>query len=493
MVQVKNDELQRLFDTVVSGGYCIGCGVCACITASPIEMKMTKSRQITATLPSEFKAGEMKISPLSVCPFSGTSMDEDAISEQLFTKHASYHERIGFHGATYAGYVLENSFRQKGSSGGMVSWILAELIKRKLIDGVIHVKKCDHDKAGKRHFKYAISTTVDEIKAGSKSRYYPIELSEVLNQVRLKPGKYALVGVPCFIRAVRLLAQHDDLIKNSIAFYVGLVCGHLKSERFADLFAWQVGIKPGDINEIDFRHKLPFRKASRYGIKVTGLRDGKRETIISPTDSVYGSPWEYGFFKYSACDYCDDVLAETADIALGDAWIRKYNQDYEGTNVVVTRNPIFLDIIKEGIVSNRLHLETITPDEVAQSQGGGLRHRREGLGYRLHLKDKEGVWWPKKRILPQDDHISSKRKKIFECRMAMAEKSHVAFLEALDAKEFSVFKRQMMPLTKEYRNIYEQDRNKILLQCRKIVTFINDEIYLPFVRKWLMLCKKAFR
>lgn len=41
---------------------------------------------------------------------------------------------------------------------------------------------------------------------------------------------------------------------------------------------------------------------------------------------------------YKACDFCDDVFAETADIALGDAWLPEYVQDGNGTNVVVTRN-----------------------------------------------------------------------------------------------------------------------------------------------------------
>jgi coenzyme F420-reducing hydrogenase beta subunit len=44
--------------------------------------------------------------------------------------------------------------------------------------------------------------------------------------------------------------------------------------------------------------------------------------------------WGAGFFQNSACNYCDDVVAETSDIAFGDAWVEPYSSDGRGTNVV---------------------------------------------------------------------------------------------------------------------------------------------------------------
>ena len=40
--------------------------------------------------------------------------------------------------------------------------------------------------------------------------------------------------------------------------------------------------------------------------------------------------WGAGFFQNPACDWCDDVVAETADIAFGDAWVEPYSSRRPG-------------------------------------------------------------------------------------------------------------------------------------------------------------------
>ena len=43
--------------------------------------------------------------------------------------------------------------------------------------------------------------------------------------------------------------------------------------------------------------------------------------------NLYCIRWEYGYFKYKACDFCDDIFAECADITVGDAWLSRYKKD----------------------------------------------------------------------------------------------------------------------------------------------------------------------
>ena len=64
-----------------------------------------------------------------------------------------------------------------------------------------------------------------------------------------------------------------------------------------------------------------------------------------------GTNWGLGFFKYEACDYCDDIFAETADIAVGDAWLKDYTQDALGNSVVVVRNDQIRVIMEDGLKS----------------------------------------------------------------------------------------------------------------------------------------------
>ena len=42
--------------------------------------------------------------------------------------------------------------------------------------------------------------TPEEVLAGAKSRYYPIEMSKVMDFIKNNEGRYAFVGIPCFIK-----------------------------------------------------------------------------------------------------------------------------------------------------------------------------------------------------------------------------------------------------------------------------------------------------
>ncbi|MBD2594944.1 Coenzyme F420 hydrogenase/dehydrogenase, beta subunit C-terminal domain [Nostoc spongiaeforme FACHB-130] len=451
---MKNLETTKLFETVVDGGYCIGCGGCASITDSPIKMKLDEYGRICASIEPSADQSSIEISPIAVCPFSEEALNEDQIAQEIFGQNCEHHNLIGYHLATYAGFVAESDFRERGSSGGMGTWIITRLLSENLVDGVIHVQQRLPSATDPRLFQYQLSTTQEEIRNGAKSRYYPIEISGVIQLIRDRPGRYAIVGIPCFIKAIRLLMMQDAVIAERIKFCVGLICGHLKSIRFAEMFAWQCGIEPGQLLGFDFRKKLSDRVASQYAIKAVGWQDGQVIERISPVRDLYGWDWGQGFFKYKACDYCDDVVAETADIVVGDAWLPQYVGDSQGTNVVVVRNSTLRNLIEQGITTGKLKLDHIDADEVARSQSSGFSHRREGLAYRLYLSDQKGEWRPPKRVKPQKSHLDKKLQKRQHLRMQLAEQSHIAFKQAIDAGKFSVFIRYMTPLVLQYQLTY---------------------------------------
>src|SRR5699024_1107166 len=145
-------------------------------------------------------------------------------------------------------------------------------------------------------------------------------------------------GIPSFIYSIRLLSEVDPIIKERIKYTVGLICGHQKSSKFSEAMGWQVGIEPGNLIHIDFRKKLPNAPANRYGIELTGIRDGKEVKIIKTGRELIGQNWGKGFFKSYASDFTDDVLNENADITIGDAWLDEYMNDSLGNNVVIIRN-----------------------------------------------------------------------------------------------------------------------------------------------------------
>ena len=51
---------------------------------------------------------------------------------ELFPDAPETHWAVGRFRGSYVGHVAEDGFRMQGSSGGMVSWVLAELLRREL-------------------------------------------------------------------------------------------------------------------------------------------------------------------------------------------------------------------------------------------------------------------------------------------------------------------------------------------------------------------------
>ena len=429
---------------VIDGGYCIGCGACALVSPQSVELVEDEYKRYQGRIKLDASDADLKKAEL-VCPFSNSQPNEDEISQKVFDYEAgSYAEVVGYYQSLYAGHVSETALRKKVTSGGILTYTLSELLKRDLVDAVVHIKKSE--KPGTL-FEYGFSRTPEEVVQGAKSRYYPIELSEVMDFIRNNKGRYAFVGIPCFIKTARRLCLNDSVLAERIHFFVGLVCGHLKSKAYADMLAWRAGIDPVEMKTIDFRHKLKDRNSDDYGICVENVSEKQVELVARETP---GTNWGLGFFKYEACDYCDDIFAETADIAVGDAWLKDYTSDAMGNSVIVVRNPVIETILNEGLQSGSLELDELTAEDALMSQGGGFRHRRTGLGDRLFLKQKQTAWVPNKRVDAVSQNISILRKLIYRYRMYLREKSAEVWKDCAKSGEFSAFDRRMHLPTKGY-------------------------------------------
>lgn len=429
---------RELFATVVDGGYCIGCGNCAAASGGALRMLMDSEGFVQ---PQPQGQATVLDSPLTavtaLCPFSNASLDETALAAEQPWGATSHDVSVGKFADLYAGHVADEQFRFAGGSGGMTSWFLKALLDADEIDHVFHVKPIDPDADSEgRIFRYAISSDTPGLLEGRKSRYYPVDLSDVYAMIMAKPGRYAIVAVPCFAKALRLMQRSSPEIAERVRFVVGLVCGHLKSRSFGEFLGWQQGVKPADLRSIDFRVKRPGGDASEYAVEAYDGRSRHRGQALK---EYFGTTWDLGFMKYEACEFCDDVFAETADVVFGDAWIQPFQKDWLGSNVVLTRHPKASQLIAEGIGRGDLVLEPISLEEMIRSQASGLRHRREGLAYRLELTDRAGRWRPQKRFEAPASQLSPQRQRVYELRMRIARVSSLAFAKSRASRTLAMF------------------------------------------------------
>ncbi|EEV4622242.1 coenzyme F420 hydrogenase, partial [Escherichia coli] len=134
------------------------------------------------------------------------------------------------------------------------------------------------------------------------------------------------------------------------------------------------------------------------------------------SSSLFGTNWGLGFFKHHACDFCDDIAGELADATLGDAWLPKYINDSQGTNILIVRNDVLNKLLEQ--YQEEIVLETANVEDFYESQAGNFRNRREGLLVRVQNEKK---WTPRKRLEIINSDIPLQRRKLYLVRQKLSE------------------------------------------------------------------------
>jgi coenzyme F420-reducing hydrogenase beta subunit len=247
-----------------------------------------------------------------------------------------------------------------------------------------------------------------------------------------------------------LLQAQDPVLADRIKFTIGLICGGMKSKHYSEAIAWEQGIAPSELVRIDFRKKFPDKPAHFKGNEVES-RTG--ETRLRSSKDLFVTDYGMGFFKPNACDYCDDVVGELADLSIGDAWLPHLVFDPKGNSLVITRNAELDGLITDGVERGDLRMKPLPEAQAIASQSAGFRHRREGLAYRLQKRAEAGEWTPPKRVQPAPI-ADSKRRAIYDLREVISRESHIEYLKAREAGTYSEFVLAMQPFVNAYKKAY---------------------------------------
>lgn len=383
-------------EAIVKNNLCTGCGACISEDESKqAKMIWDENGFLVPKLGLESTQKRMVI----VCPFNNQQKNEDELGD-LFLKQKSenYHNKIGFYTSLYAGYSKQ--FRETSSSGGIATYIFKKLLEEKIVDHLFIVK----EKNGE--YSYQFFSDVEDITKISKTRYVPVTMAELFEKIATIDGKIAVSGVACFVKAIRLKQYYYPELNEKIPFLVGIICGGLKSRYYTDFLAQSASCF-SEYESAQYRVKNKESVALDYKFSCVEKNNKKIHMVEMKT---LGDMWGTGLFKSNACDFCDDVVTELADISLGDAWIEPYNKSGLGNSIIITRSETANKIIKRGILSEDLSLDLIGLDKVILSQSGSFNHRHKGLKFRLKfLKSKNGInILKRKRFFSKQNFIFNK-------------------------------------------------------------------------------------
>lgn len=431
---------------IVNNDYCVGCGICVSESKSS-KMILNDYGFLVPDLDDSFNENAVKVCPFNPNPDEEVG-DEDKLANLFLAEAKNSDQRIGRFQNTYIGYSKDN--REASSSGGIATYIFEQLLKQKIVDHIFIVKETDGN------YEFQWFNEVSQIKSTSKTRYIPVTLEKLFKEIDQKEGKVAVSGVACFIKAIRLKQHYKPVYKAKIPFLVGIICGGLKSTFFTDYLAQKSGIA-GHYTKQEYRIKDKNSTANDYSFGAfdheTKFHQMKMKTV--------GDMWGTGLFKANACDFCDDVTTELADISLGDAWLNPYSQDGMGTSVIVTRSVLADKLIVGGIKNQELAVAELSLSLLKLSQEGSFKHRQMAQKYRLEIISKITPFVPFKRTrlfesIPLEFEIVQKQ------RMKLRRQSLEIWKNFSNSDEFEnkilLYKNDLKKKTKWYHRIQNLKR-----------------------------------
>lgn len=356
---------------------CIGCGVCAGV-CDAIKMKEDIFGQYYAMVNIDecVKCGKC----ISVCPMRLTESELDNVGKNIWNdKELSYRYESGFYLKCYEGYLPE--YRNLSASGGYCTALLSELLERNLVKSVYCAEK--NNDSGKL-FESKRITTLDELKKCAGSAYYPIEISQTLKLIRQRKEKTAIVCLPCQATAIRLAMRNDAILRESISYIIGLICGGVPGKGMIEYVAKDL---PCDMNKIT---KITFREKDK-GIKCNNcqLKFYSGDKLLG-TSRFHGESFGFVYLNHimhnKGCNVCTDIFAENSDIVFGDAWFDENKVNEYGTSICITRN-IVLDEIMREMGANESTIDRII---LAQSNVGLIRKKKIMSRYFRYIYSKQG-------------------------------------------------------------------------------------------------------
>ncbi len=363
-VAPKAKSLQR----VLGANCCSGCGLCASISESGIEMTMTADGFLR---PRQIAPVSTQVDRLiaDVCP--GMKLTQTS-------REGDDHPLWGPIVSLRIGASTDQALRHHASSGGVLSALLQYLLKSGVVDYVVQTAASDQ---APLENVTVDSRSHDEVFRAAGSRYSPSAPLENLDHFLEQPGRFALVAKPCDIAAARALARHDPRVDEKIPLMLSFFCAGIPSLGGAQAILDRLGVKPNDVNA--FR----YRGDGWPGRATASLKNGEERSVS------YAVSWGEILSKrvQFRCKICPDGSGGFADIACADAWHCDENgyplfEEDDGRSLIVSRTGRGEDYVSSAILAGAIAAEPFQINEIANMQPSQARRKRLVLSRLLAMR-----------------------------------------------------------------------------------------------------------
>lgn len=350
---------------ITANGLCSGCGMCAGMAKGvqpAIKMRETEAGYrrpaVVGPVDSEL-AGLID----AVCP--GANIRHDPASFE-----GEYHPVWGPLVAARLGWSSDPDLRRNASSGGGLSGILVHLLASGDIDYVVQTAVSPDSPVRNA---LAISTGRDDVFHAAGSRYAPSSPLEDIGARLDTAGRFAFVGKPCDVAALRQLARHDPRVNEKVPVMIAFMCAGVPSYRGTSALLKAMGVED-ESAVASFR----YRGDGWPGFATARLEDG---TAFSMD---YDTSWGRILNRHLQfrCKICPDGIGEFADIVCADGW---YCDDHgnplfdeqEGRSIILTRTQSGEAVLTQAIKTGAISTEPLSLTALGHMQP--FQARRKGM------------------------------------------------------------------------------------------------------------------
>lgn len=337
---------------------CVSCEICASVCPNHAIIMEYQSGQFLPKI-NETECNSCGIC-LKICP--GINLD---------VKNTGYFEDLlGCNLESYIAYSKNSEIRKESTSGGLITSLIVELIRKKKFD-IAFVLNFDN-------FSHRLepATTTDEVINAAKSKYIPASVYEIIKALEKKDNrKYVIVGTSCQICGIKNFIKEYD-IKESNLLFLGLFCDRTLNFNILRYFEDTYAKLREDLVKLDYRNK----ELNGYPGDCKLYFDSGRSLFVNR--NVRLQLKEY--FQLNRCLFCHDKLNRLVDISFGDCYL-KTKMDKEGKSSVIIRTKKGKKIFDD--FSYLFELESISVNKIAESQN--LSEKKQNLDFaRKYLKCK---------------------------------------------------------------------------------------------------------
>jgi coenzyme F420 hydrogenase subunit beta len=266
------------------------------------------------------------------------------------------------------GSATDPQVRFEGSSGGAISALLIHALDAGFVDRVLHIAP---DPAAPTRNVMAVSRTPQEVLARAGSRYTASSPLAAIEAMLAEGGRFAFVGKPCDVSALRLLGEADPRVAAHVPLALSFFCGGIPSHDGVGRILQTLGVAAEQV--VAFRYRGQGWPGSARALTKAGQAH----------EMSYAESWGGHLSKevQFRCKICPDAVGGVADIACADAWYGDDEgypsfEEAEGQSLIIVRNEAGERLLESALAAGALAIQPLDRAEIDRMQPSQARRKR---------------------------------------------------------------------------------------------------------------------